>query len=197
MNKLEDFILEIDQFLNKAQCENLIDIYNYVDNCGMTFPRIKHSSHDIDDSAVFLHEAPNNDFTYDLLENIGLQSRFFLEKFWEEAYFYYAKKYSILKNMNHHSVQALKLQKSLPGQGYHIWHCESETSNSFRRILTFIVYLNDVEEGGETEFLYYPKRIKPEQGKLVLFPGFFTHAHRGNQPLSGVKYILTGWVFFN
>ena len=49
-------------------------------------------------------------------------------------------------------------------------------------------------EKGETEFLYYPTRIKPEEGKFILFPGSFTHTHRGNQPLSGDKYILTGWV---
>ena len=59
---------------------------------------------------------------------------------------------------------------------------------------TFILYLNDVEEGGETEFLYYPKRIKPKQGTIILFPGSMTHTHRGNQTLSNEKYIITGWV---
>lgn len=49
---------------------------------------------------------------------------------------------------------------------------------------------------GETEFLYYPRRIKPKQGTLIVFPGAFTHAHRGNPPLSGDKYIITGWIEF-
>jgi hypothetical protein len=62
------------------------------------------------------------------------------------------------------------------------------------RICAFILYLNDVEEGGETEFLYQKTRIKPERNKLILWPTSYTHIHRGNPPLSGEKYILTGWV---
>ena len=54
--------------------------------------------------------------------------------------------------------------------------------------------MNDVEEGGETEFLYQSFRVKPKAGTLILFPSFFTHTHRGNPPLKGVKYLATGWI---
>ena len=63
-----------------------------------------------------------------------------------------------------------------------------------RRLLFFILYLNDIEEGGETEFLYFKRRVKPQKGRLLLAPCGFTHYHRGNPPLSGDKYILTSWV---
>jgi hypothetical protein len=84
----------------------------------------------------------------------------------------------------------------MPGQGYHVWHCEDMALEFRRRIGTYILYLNDVEEGGETELLYLNQRIKPTAGTLVLFPSGYIHAHRGNPPLSGVKYILTGWLEF-
>jgi len=64
------------------------------------------------------------------------------------------------------------------------------------RLLTRMVYLNDVEEGGETEFLYQSMRVKPKQGTLVIWPAAFTHTHRGNPPLSNSKYIVTGWTEF-
>jgi hypothetical protein len=64
------------------------------------------------------------------------------------------------------------------------------------RLLAWSLYLNDVDEGGETEFLYQSMRIKPKMGTFVLWPAFFTHTHRGNPPLSGLKYIATGWVEF-
>ena len=57
-----------------------------------------------------------------------------------------------------------------------------------------MIYLNDVEEGGETEFLYQKIRIKPKSNMGLIWPGGFTHTHRGNPPLSGTKYILTGWI---
>jgi hypothetical protein len=64
------------------------------------------------------------------------------------------------------------------------------------RVLVFTLYLNDVEEGGETEFLYLSKRVQPKTGRMVIWPAGFTHTHRGNPPLKGDKYIITGWVEF-
>ena len=56
------------------------------------------------------------------------------------------------------------------------------------------LYLNTVEEGGETEFLYINKRIKAQQGRLIIFPAGFTHTHRGNPPIGQDKYIVSTWV---
>ena len=58
-------------------------------------------------------------------------------------------------------------------------------------------YLNDVQEGGETEFFYQDLKIKPKKGTMVIAPAGFTHTHRGNKPISNDKYILTSWVLFN
>ncbi len=54
-----------------------------------------------------------------------------------------------------------------------------------------MVYLNDVDSGGETEFLYQQLKIKPKRGRVVIWPGSFTHLHIGNHPMSD-KYIHTG-----
>tara|TARA_R110000787_G_C13395070_1_gene442973 strand:+ start:992 stop:1606 length:615 start_codon:yes stop_codon:yes gene_type:complete len=86
-----------------------------------------------------------------------------------------------------------KLQKTSVGEGYHIWHFEQTDYSSSDRVLAWTIYLNDVEEGGETEFLYQSKRIKAKKGDICIFPAQFNYAHRGNPPLSGDKYIITGW----
>ena len=62
------------------------------------------------------------------------------------------------------------------------------------RHLTFLWYLNDVEEGGETEF-WGQYGIKPEAGKLILFPASWTFPHKANVPISSDKYIITGWLW--
>lgn len=49
-------------------------------------------------------------------------------------------------------------------------------------------------EGGETEF-WSKYRIKPEAGKLVLFPASWAFPHRAIVPLSSDKYIITGWLW--
>ena len=89
----------------------------------------------------------------------------------------------------------LKIQKTLPTEGYHVWHIEhSKGYHNEARAFVFSIYLNDVEEGGETEFLHFSKRVKPKTGRIVIWPAAFPYIHRGNPPLSGEKYILTSWM---
>ena len=89
----------------------------------------------------------------------------------------------------------LKIQKTLPTEGYHVWHLEhGKGYDNEPRAFVFSIYLNDVEEGGETEFLHFSKRVKPKTGRIVIWPAGFPYVHRGNPPLSGEKYILTSWM---
>jgi hypothetical protein len=89
----------------------------------------------------------------------------------------------------------LKIQKTLPTEGYHVWHIEhGKGFDNEARAFVFSIYLNDVEEGGETEFLHFSKRVKPKTGRIVIWPSAFPYLHRGNPPLSGEKYILTSWL---
>jgi len=60
--------------------------------------------------------------------------------------------------------------------------------------LLFMFYLNDVAEGGETEFYYQQRALKPKAGTMVIAPAYFTHTHRGCIPVSNDKYILTSWI---
>jgi hypothetical protein len=88
------------------------------------------------------------------------------------------------------------IQRTLPGEHYH-WHIDGGSHEFSQRQLVAVWYLNDVAgPGGETEFLFQKVKAKPEQGKLLLFPPFWTHEHRGVTLEQGVKYIATTWVVF-
>lgn len=96
----------------------------------------------------------------------------------------------------------IQAQKYVAGKGnYNYWHCEVypqlPDNEALHRTLLFMFYLNDVAEGGQTEFFYQQKAIKPVQGRMVIAPAFFTHTHRGCTPVSSDKYILTSWILFN
>jgi hypothetical protein len=88
------------------------------------------------------------------------------------------------------------IQRTDPGEFYH-WHIDGGSHDFAVRQLVAIWYLNDLDQqGGETEFQHQQVRITPQAGKLLLFPPFWTHLHRGNTLLSGHKYIATTWVVF-
>lgn len=88
------------------------------------------------------------------------------------------------------------IQRTLPGEYYH-WHIDGGSHSFSHRQLVAIWYLNDVQgPGGETEFRYQDVVIAPRTGKLILFPPFWTHEHRGVTLKTGVKYLATTWIVF-
>ena len=92
---------------------------------------------------------------------------------------------------------SFNIQKYNPGDGYYVWHCETPngTYPSVARMLTWMIYLNDVENGG-TEFKFQDTTVDAEQGKLVLWPPYWTHFHRGVINNTQTKYIVTGWCSY-
>ena len=119
---------------------------------------------------------------------VTLVNNFLVPAFDQYIEQYDSLKYDPLMSLYH------KVQKTTPGGGYHVWHSEHGPKAFTNRVLAYTLYLNDVEEGGETEFLYQSKRVPARKGTISIFPAAFTHQHRGNPPLSGDKYIMTGWV---
>jgi hypothetical protein len=96
----------------------------------------------------------------------------------------------------------MNVQKYAKEKGnYGYWHSEIypelPNNKALHRVLLILVYLNDVDVGGETDFYYQNKSIKPKAGSIVIAPCGFTHTHRGNIPISSDKYVIASWVSFN
>lgn len=88
------------------------------------------------------------------------------------------------------------LQRTDAGEFYH-WHIDGGSHEFAARQLVALWYLNDIDgSGGQTEFKYQDVSVQPEAGKLILFPPFWTHLHRGKTLDAGRKYIATTWVVF-
>lgn len=89
------------------------------------------------------------------------------------------------------------VQHYQPGKHYSAWHCENNGEPPFRyRHLAFMTYLNDVTDGGETEFLYQTTKVRPEKGLTLIWPAHWTHTHRGIPSPTQDKYVTTGWYEF-
>lgn len=64
------------------------------------------------------------------------------------------------------------------------------------RYMVFLWYLNDVREGGETEFCDLGFRIKAQQGRLLMFPPYWMFQHAGLPPRSSDKYMISTYLLF-
>jgi hypothetical protein len=80
--------------------------------------------------------------------------------------------------------------------GFFKTHVDQGAGGTVTRLFAIILYLNDVEHGGETEFPTFNKKIKPERGKVLMFPCNYMYPHGGNMPISGSKYIATAFINF-
>lgn len=105
--------------------------------------------------------------------------------------------------------ETVQAQKYEPGQYYKEHHdyydpfseeYKTYTEWMGQRTWTFMVYLNDVEEGGETYFKHLNMKVKPQTGLAIFWnnlwpfgwPNYKT-LHEALPPISGNKYILTKW----
>ena len=176
-------------FKNFMPNELIDDYTNYFNKCeqqGAVYPRREDETFVADHAISTVMGSIHAAMTYN--------NKPFIDMFFKDVYPLYTQKYSYLKKLATHNILEVKIQKTKVGEGYHTWHCENAEMKARNRILAFSVYLNDVAEGGETEFLYQKCRFKPEKNTLLVWPSQFTHIHRGNPPLSNDKYIITGWV---
>lgn len=187
---MQDNFIESYNLFDKDYCNHVIECFEEANKHNLCRTRIENGINptNVEDKAVHfpLYEYPMGHLTANVMEqlNEGLA----------KAHELYAEKYNhslCLDNLDNFEA---KIQKTKPGQGYHTWHCESTTRDYMKRVLVWTVYLNDDFDAGETEFIYQQHRQKPKTGDLLIFPAAFTHTHRGNPPIGGNKYIMTGWL---
>jgi len=87
-------------------------------------------------------------------------------------------------------------QRYHPNEGFFKLHCENTNPNNMMRTLAWMIYLNDVPDGG-TRFSEQDFDCEARQGRLIIWPAYFTHMHQGIISKTHTKYIATGWVNWN
>ena len=109
----------------------------------------------------------------------------------------YQDQWPFLKSMlKTADVPAFNIQKYSRGDHFATLHSERTSLSTLHRLFAWMTYLNDVDDGGQTNFSHYGIKIKPKTGKTLIWPAEWTHAHTGEILKSGTKYIVTGWIHF-
>jgi hypothetical protein len=201
--EFNNFIGVFHNVIDQESCEKIIQHFQKVKQNQLTFTRqslnTQISKIEKDTETYFLSNTSN--FSNESIDSITSANDIwifneFKNILWQ-CYNLYSNQYGVLESLAKHSISGtVKIQRTLPGQGYHMWHCEHGNIRYGNRLALAILYLNDVIDGGETEFLYQGIRVKPAQGTLIICPSGFTHTHRGNPPLAGEKYIMNTWIEF-
>ena len=187
---INNFIGVYDNYITKEECKRAIKLYEDQNKLNKTLNRISSEKSSIleKQDRQYFAIGGNIDIWWEdlktLIFNFDIAFKHYIETTGaKDGYnlpFYFTN---------------IKIQKTLPTEGYHVWHLEHGKSFSDSpRAFVFSIYLNDVEDGGETEFLNFSKRVKPKTGRIIIWPAGFPYVHRGNPPLSGEKYILTSWM---
>lgn len=188
-----EFIGMYDNVFPDGFCSHMIQDFERLLNKGMCTNRQNSEGarkHQKNDSFYFMN-VNHNSFTH-------FNGKTVVEIFTEglqNCFDEYTNEYDILQDISLHST-IMKMQKTDPGGGYHIWHSEQGNDDMAARCLVYSAYLNTIEDAGETEFLYQKVRIPPKENTLIIWPAAFTHTHRGNVVYGNKsKYIITGWFY--
>ncbi len=173
----DDFIGIYENIVGPSLCQQIIDLYENSDRWSR-LPPANRTANYVQDAQLVI-DCFNKEMTKGLMGDL------------KRCLHQYIDNYPLLNSSSFISSTIL-IQKTEPYQGYHAFHAENMGWDISNRTMAWMIYLNDVPEGGETEFLYQKKKFKPTEGTVMIWPGSYTHLHRGNPPMS-VKYIATGW----
>lgn len=191
--EIKDFIGVFDDAVSEGFCNDVIKYFEYVQQASLVVNRQQSEG---------VNKFKKNDETYFFQDELVKEYQLHNTNILNEANIAfsnclnaYFNEYDVLQSTNY-GVYSYRLQKTKVGGGYHVWHHERGDLENQHRFLAFILYLNDVEDGGETEFHYYPRRVQAKTGRVLVCPADFTHTHRGNPPLSNDKYIITTWASY-
>ncbi len=107
----------------------------------------------------------------------------------------YMKKYTHVDECKKFNInEPYNIQYYKPNEGFKKWHFED--ANRLDRLLVFMTYLNDCDDGG-TEFKYQNLITPAKKGLTLIWPANWTHTHKGQISKTKEKYIVTGWYSIN
>jgi hypothetical protein len=193
----KDFIATYTEVYPEGYCQHLINEFERFAEAGAGYSRKvsdNSPSHKKDDYQLSLNLGIRNLISFNQKDPINM----FFEGL-QNCYEDYSSIFSILKDCKIIGT-SMKMQRTNPGGGYHVWHAEQGNEEKANRAIVYMLYLNTLEpeSAGETEFLYQQTRIRPVENTMILWPAAYTHAHRGNTVFGNTsKYIVTGWFYYD
>jgi len=184
---MEDFILVVEDVIPDETCEALIDLgESDLAQPATVFDR---------DGQEGIGDVRKNSLVHLTLENCGEHLRE-MDNAFRKAYLKYVEAFPLLGSVTKITLESFSLLRYDEETDYYNWHVDGLDAGIRTRFLSQVAYLNDVEQGGETEFLFQGRKVQPRRGSIVVFPSGWTHQHRALPPLTGKKFVVTSFLRF-
>ena len=191
MKNLSHYIRAYDEVLSKEACDNFIKLYEK--EVANQSPYFRTSDHDWG-------------YDYRKFDELNISQVDSFKPYMEE---YYARMKSVYDHYKSvvgghffppkFAFEDARLKKYEANDYDQFgWHTDVGDKSSSSRFLVMFMYLNEVEEGGTTEFEDDNGicTVNPVSGRIVVFPPMWMYPHRGTKPISGPKYILSTYLHY-
>lgn len=194
-----EFIGVQEKAISLNQCNNIIDFFESNSN-------LQHFGYVTD-------TTDNNDtndkkikIDFSIKKSLDISRKFSFQEIPENIISKCLQTYMPLYENKFNSLQKIEkwklcdeynIRKYEPEMSYFAEHCEMHgIKSNGNRLMSWMIYLNDVFDGGETEFKYQNLKFTPRFGSLLVWPSYWTHPHKGIVSKEENKYITTGWFIF-
>ena len=138
------------------------------------------------------------------VNELRTSSSMFIEESENEMVARVEKRISSIMNIPIEHGEGIQILQYTPGQEYKahydFFSSTSKVANN-NRISTLVMYLNDVEQGGETFFPKLNFSVTPKKGMAVYFEYFYNDQnlneltlHGGAPVITGEKWVATQWM---
>ncbi len=195
--KREKIVSENENFIGCWKIENS-KLFDQIINFFEQNPQIQNKGYVSD--RIDEQIKKTTDITIDPIDlkkkEYGIFNSYFEELF--KCYEDYKKQWPFIeKTIEILDIPNFNVQRYNPGDHFSHIHCERGNPKNMHRVFAWMTYLNDIKsENGTTNFTHYNIKIQPEQGKTLIWPAEWTHAHAGEILKLETKYIITGWMCF-
>lgn len=184
MNMLQDYCVVKDDMLDPLVCDTLIDVFRqnthlherYDNNkkpnfTQLNFTKNKTLAPDIHDYLVYAGKGILGLYKKQVPESSYWPNKVVFEDF----------------RIKHYASN---------GRDEFDMHVDAISESTAKRYLVFFWYLNDVEEGGTTEFPQLNVIVQPKKARCLMFPPMWLFPHRGAPVTKGEKFLLSSYLHY-
>lgn len=183
---LRDYVIVADNMLSSDICKNAINLFTksdlqfeYHDTNGYSFTQLNITRH--------IKNSKDCKSMHDSLVSASLDALKYYKKIIPESSFWPDKT----------ALEEFRIKRYSPSsENKFDDHIDAANLLTSKRYLVFFWYLNDVNEGGETQFPSLNLSVKPKAGRVLIFPPMWMFPHRANKAISNTKYMVGSYLHF-